>query len=305
MPAIINSDDGVVSGSSGLKTSGANDGITVFQQNGTESARITAAGNVGIGTSSPTQELHLYKDQNAATEILIENPNTGTSGRALLELSPELGSAYFTANSSTSTVSAIAGGALGAGLYTSSGLSNGLSVGTTAGALKFFAGSTSAERARFDSSGRLLVGTTSAPTQTGGVIVADDELFVYNIPTTASSANCHISSGESNRFYRSTSALKYKQDIRDIESIDINKFRPVRYKSKCENDDQTKDHFGVVADEVHAAGITELVSYGADGEIEGFQYERLTVVLLKAIQELKAELDATKAEVAALKARTT
>lgn len=44
MPAIINSDDGVVSGSSGLKTSGANDGITVFQQNGTESMRIDSNG---------------------------------------------------------------------------------------------------------------------------------------------------------------------------------------------------------------------------------------------------------------------
>lgn len=48
MPAIINSDDGVVSGSSGLKTSGANDGITVFQQNGTESMRIDSSGNITV-----------------------------------------------------------------------------------------------------------------------------------------------------------------------------------------------------------------------------------------------------------------
>ena len=93
---------------------------------------------------------------------------------------------------------------------------------------------------------------------------------------------------------RSTSALKYKQDIRDLENIDINKFRPVRYKSKCENDDQTKDHFGVIADEVDAAGITELVNYGADGEVEGFQYERLTVVLLKKLQVLEAEIKTLK-----------
>jgi hypothetical protein len=95
--------------------------------------------------------------------------------------------------------------------------------------------------------------------------------------------------------YRSTSALKYKQDIRDLESIDVDQIRPVRYKSKCEKDDPTKDHFGVIADEVDAAGIKELVNYGPDGEVEGFQYERLTVVLLKEIQSLRkrvAELEA-------------
>jgi hypothetical protein len=95
---------------------------------------------------------------------------------------------------------------------------------------------------------------------------------------------------------RSTSALKYKTDVRDIERIDISTFRPVRYKSKCEADDQSLDHFGVIADEVHDAGITELVHYGADGQVEGFAYERLTVVLLKELQLLRAEFDAYKAE---------
>jgi hypothetical protein len=54
MPSIINSDDGVVSGSSGLKTTGGNDGVTTFQQNGTEAARITSGRNFAIGTNSPT-----------------------------------------------------------------------------------------------------------------------------------------------------------------------------------------------------------------------------------------------------------
>jgi hypothetical protein len=116
------------------------------------------------------------------------------------------------------------------------------------------------------------------------------------VPTTALSANAYIDSTSDNRLYRSTSALKYKQDIRDLPSIDITKFRPVVYKSKCENDDQTKDHFGIIADEVNEAGITELVSYGINGEVEGFQYERLTVVLLKAVQELTAEIDSLKAQ---------
>jgi hypothetical protein len=113
----------------------------------------------------------------------------------------------------------------------------------------------------------------------------------YN-STTANAANMYIASNGT--FQRSTSALKYKQDVRDLESIDVNKFRPVRYKSKCADDDQNKDHFGVIADEVDQAGIKELVNYGAEGEVEGFQYERLTVVLLKAVQELKAEVDSLK-----------
>ncbi len=53
MPSLINSDDGVVSGSAGLKTTGSNDGILALQNNGTTNVTVTAAGNVGIGTSSP------------------------------------------------------------------------------------------------------------------------------------------------------------------------------------------------------------------------------------------------------------
>jgi hypothetical protein len=125
---------------------------------------------------------------------------------------------------------------------------------------------------------------------------------IVNSNTTASGANVFIDSTYA-VMYRSTSALKYKQDVRDLESIDISKFRAVRYKSKCKNDDQTKDHFGFIADEVDAAGIKELVSYGANNEVEGFQYDRMTAVLLKALQEQKAQIELLTTRLTALEGK--
>jgi hypothetical protein len=116
---------------------------------------------------------------------------------------------------------------------------------------------------------------------------------VYN-NTSAEAANVVSYSGGNGDMYRSVSALKYKQDIRDVEDFDINALRPVRYKSKCASDDQTKDHLGIIADEAAESGFEELVRRNTQGEVEGFQYERLTVVLLKSIQSLKAEFDAYK-----------
>ena len=145
-------------------------------------------------------------------------------------------------------------------------------------------------------------GATLFFANTSGVDIANSigATAIYS-QTTASGANVNVDGD--GFLQRSTSALKYKQDIRDLESIDITKFRPVRYKSKCANDDQELDHFGIVADEVDAAGIKELVSYGLTGDVEGFQYERLTVVLVKAMQEQQALITAQAATIAALTAR--
>ena len=133
-----------------------------------------------------------------------------------------------------------------------------------------------------------------------GADVAWKSPAIYNF-TSANSANMYIGSGYD--IGRITSALKYKQDVRDLESIDITKFRAVRYKSKCANDDQTKDYFGFIADEVAEAGIEELVVRNAEGEVESFAYDRMTVVLLKSLQELKTIVDAQAAEIAELKAK--
>lgn len=86
MPAIINSDDGVVSGSAGLKTSGANDGILALQNNGTTNVTVTAAGNVGIGTSSPGQKLEVSNSSTNTTFSTVGNQllirNSGSTANA-------------------------------------------------------------------------------------------------------------------------------------------------------------------------------------------------------------------------------
>ena len=54
MPAIINSDNGVSSGTPGLKTSGANDGLLNLQSNGSTVVAITGSGITVTGTVSQT-----------------------------------------------------------------------------------------------------------------------------------------------------------------------------------------------------------------------------------------------------------
>jgi hypothetical protein len=80
MPAIINSDDGVVSGSAGLKTSGANDGILALQNNGTTNVTVTAAGNVGVGTTSPSQKLHVVSSASQVASFIRDNTANASGG---------------------------------------------------------------------------------------------------------------------------------------------------------------------------------------------------------------------------------
>ena len=137
--------------------------------------------------------------------------------------------------------------------------------------------------------------------------LTDTNGYLVSPPTaglsSSQSANVYINS--SGTFKKSTSALKYKKDVRDLESIDISSFRPVRYKSNINGEDPNEEFIGFIADEFHDAGLTELVSYGDDSDgkptvVEGFNYDRITAVLTKALQEANKKIETLEAKVKAL-----
>lgn len=126
-------------------------------------------------------------------------------------------------------------------------------------------------------------------------------LVLNYVGTTASSPNLYWNGGTGLVSYN-TSALKYKTNVRDLPQIDITKFRPVVYNSLCDGDDKTQDHFGFIADEVDSVGYKQIVNY-RDGQVDGFQYDRMTVVLTQAVQQLLATVTAQATEIAALKTK--
>lgn len=163
---------------------------------------------------------------------------------------------------------------------------NGGALNATANYLAFQIASS--EKARIDSSGKFTL--------------ASETLYITNIPTTSTAGNCLISSGEGNKFYRSTSSLKYKRNVVDMQRglADVQQLRPVNFNGVSDFDGD-KLFAGFIAEEVEALGFKEFVIYDENGEPDGLQYANLTALLTKAIQELKAELDAAKADIATLK----
>ena len=67
MASTINSDNGVASGSVGLKYSSDSTGVLALQTNGNTAVTITTANNVGIGTTSPSKLLDVQSTLTSTT----------------------------------------------------------------------------------------------------------------------------------------------------------------------------------------------------------------------------------------------
>jgi len=69
MPSTVNADNGVSSGSVGLKYASDNSGVLALQTNGNTAVTITSANNVGIGTTSPDSLLHVVNPLSASIRV--------------------------------------------------------------------------------------------------------------------------------------------------------------------------------------------------------------------------------------------
>jgi len=197
------------------------------------------------------------------------------------------------------------------------------------GDLAFGAGGAS-EKMRLDSSGNLLVGTTSTYGQklsvNGGFTFSDSTgtyaFSAFNLygnyaytggATEYIPADYYFGGGykgsirvnASGVSYTSVSDYRLKENIQPMTNAlgVVNQLNPVTYTWKTDGSDGQ----GFIAHELQAVvpdcvtGEKDAVDEEGKPVYQGIDTSFLVATLTKAIQELKAELDATKAEVAALK----
>jgi hypothetical protein len=286
-----------------------NSGPLVFGTVSSERMRIDSSGNVGIGTGT-TSNVRLTSSAATGSWAGTFYANSGgasTTGLNVYGLS--FGGNYSGGSAEVNIVY----GSAGAGLDFSS-----------------YNGTTVTPRMRLDSSGNLLVGTTSslarltvvsstADVTSKGVQVnnsAGTELLAirsegafftggaaaspYN-STTASAANVFIAS--TGQLQRSTSSIKYKTAVNDATHglADLLALRPVTYKGKSKSDGE-KIFGGLIAEEVHEAGLTEFVQYADDGSPDALAYGNMVSLCIKAIQQQQALIQNLTTRLTALEA---
>lgn len=190
------------------------------------------------------------------------------------------------------------------------GTSDGLLLYSVADGIQFYTAGT--ERMRIDSAGSVGIGV--APSSAVRVLlygsdttssnyavifrnsVGSNTFYVRNdgfagFPqinnwTTASAANLYT---DGTGVYKSTSSARYKTNIQDYSRglADLLKLRPVSYKGKNQVD-AGSTFAGLLAEEVHAAGLTEFVEYDKDGRPDALRYSQMVALLINAVKELAA-----------------
>jgi hypothetical protein len=172
-----------------------------------------------------------------------------------------------------------------------------------------------------DNSGRFKVLPANGGSQASQLEIAPSgNVYLPGAATTASGANAVLNNASSpaNELLRSTSSIRYKRAIEDVDcrhAENILELRPVWYRSQCPTDNPTWSWYGLIAEEVAAVeprlalwGYVdedyEIVERDVDGKMiservlkrgaqlvpDGVAYDRLTVLLLKIVKRQEARV---------------
>jgi hypothetical protein len=273
-----------------------------FESGGSTRLFIGSTGNVGIGTTAPTDyagytTLHINgKSGNLGGVLRLTSFDSGAgvniyAAGGNVQFNTTTASPFIWLTQDTPRMTLTSGGSLLIGTTTDSAR---LTITAATGAAGMRINANSGQNA-------LSIGGSGAfsidyPGVGGGrFLVRDDGLVAFpriQDFTTGNSPNTWINPNSSFGIYINTSSIRYKKDIVNYDKgLDIiNQLRPVYYKGVSEVDGD-KQFAGFIAEEIHDLGLTEFVNYLEDGRPNSLSYPNMITLLTKAIQELKAELD--------------
>ena len=133
--------------------------------------------------------------------------------------------------------------------------------------------------------------------------VDSEYMWFENHPTTTAAANAVIAVSPKGRFYRSTSAAKYKTAIEPIEEDRAEAFfehcQPSWYRSLCPDDRKDWSWYGYIADEV-AKVEPRLVVFNKEGEPEGVAYDHVVPLLHVVIKNNRKMIEVMQKRLEAL-----
>jgi hypothetical protein len=289
-----------------------------FFTGGSEAMRITTDRKVGIGTISPVTQLDVNKNIFARPTTTAEASSVKAVASDYLSLPSftNTGVAQY-GSTATGTTAGLSNASLGILEF----INTGAALIYTNGSAPIVFGTTSTERARIDSSGRLLVGTTTAGfgSQNGFSVmnVADSTYLSINHAngTVTSSAYIGFSyngatigsvtqSGTTAVAYNTSSDYRLKENVAPMAGAlaKVAQLKPCTFTWKADGSDGQ----GFIAHELQAVvpdcvtGTKDAVDAEGNPQYQGVDTSFLVATLTAAIQEQQALIQDLTARLTAL-----
>ena len=129
------------------------------------------------------------------------------------------------------------------------------------------------------------------------ILISGEYVYIPSAYKHTSSSSANVVVNSYGALVRSSSARKYKLDIKnDVDLEDSLKLIDVplsTWVDKHEHEDSGSNerYFGMIAEDLRDAGLEYLVQYGDDNEVEGINYDRVALLLIPLVKELKDRIE--------------